>query len=271
VYQGLSKHGWPQQPVNPEQLADIVNSKMDHVFQQYASKFGKGYWLIWDWMKARLSSMMLSMIALDQHESVEQGWVPCAYECEAEGEIPGEVKEQPMLIKIRGRFDRVDTVMDHSHVRIVDYKVSMRRTFQADELDLVGKALEGRQLQPPLYSLMTAINLSRETAKAGLSNIPIQSVDFRYLRPLQDDAVHSASFPGAIWDTSTGAQLMRTIHGWVQGIRDGQFFILPGTYCRSCQYSMACRFQHHPSWSRAYGLPLARTFRQIRKQKASHD
>jgi hypothetical protein len=179
---------------------------------------------------------------------------------------------------------------------------------------------------------MTAINLSRETAKVGLSTILIQSVDFCYLRPMQKDPVHSASFSGAILDTSTGGQLMRTIHGWVQGIRGGQFFILSGAYCRSCQYSMACRFQYHPSWARAYGLPLgsvkkymvhvylsssghlwpifnretlkivqlfllflsfrstksslnlsvfmyhvflyeplARTFRQIRKQKASHD
>jgi len=271
VYQDLSNHGWPQQAVNPEQLAGMVNSKMDHVFQHYARKFGTGYWLIWDWMKARLSIMMLAMIALDQREYAEQGWVPGAYECEAEGEIPGEVKEQPMLLKIRGRFDRVDNAMDHSRVRIVDYKVSVRRTFQADELDLVSKALQGRQLQPPLYSLMTAMHLSSETAEVGLSTIPIQSVDFRYLRPMQEESVRSASFSGAIWETSTGAQLMRTLHGWIQGIRDGQFFILPGTYCRSCQFSMACRFQHHPSWSRAYGLPLARTFRHIRKQTVSNE
>lgn len=176
-----------------------------------------------------------------------------------------------MLLKIRGRFDRVDNAMDHSRVRIVDYKVSVRRTFQADELDLVSKALQGRQLQPPLYSLMTAMHLSSETAEVGLSTIPIQSVDFRYLRPMQEESVRSASFSGAIWETSTGAQLMRTIHGWVQGIRDGQFFILPGIYCRSCQFSVACRFQHHPSWSRAYGLPLARTFRHIRKQTVSNE
>jgi len=60
-------------------------------------------------------------------------------------------------------------------------------------------------------------------------------------------------------------------HGWVQGIRGGRFFMLPGAYCRSWQFSMVCRFQHHPSWSRAYGLPLARTFRHNRKQKISND
>jgi hypothetical protein len=165
----------------------------------------------------------------------------------------------------------VDQAVDRSRVRIVDYKVSLRRSFQAEELDLVSQALQGRQLQPPLYSLMTALHPESEAAAETLPRIPRQSVDFRYLRPLQETAVHSASFPGAIWETPTGDQLSRTIQGWVQGIRAGQFFILPGSYCRYCQYAMACRFQHHPSWSRAYGLPLARTFRQIRKQKASDD
>ncbi len=83
--------------------------------------------------------------------------------------------------------------------------------------------------------------------------------------------MYSALFPGAIWETVTGEQLRRTLQGGVQGIRVGKFFILPVTYCRSGQYAMACRSQHHPSWSRAYGVPLARTYRQIRKQKASND
>ena len=270
VYQDLSKLGWPQQTVNPAQLAGIVNSQIEHVFEDYAQKLGTGYRFIWAWMNARLTRMMLSMIELDQRDYAEQGLVPYGYEVEAVGEFPAQAQAQPELLKIRGRFDRVDKAVNHSRVRIVDYKVSLRRSFQADELDLVSKALQGRQLQPPLYSFMTALNLERETAVVGLSTSTFQSVDFRYLRPLQEESVYSASFSGAIWDTATGEQLRRTIHGWIQGIRDGKFFILPGTYCRSCQYASACRYQHHPSWSRAYGLPLATTYRQIRKQKASN-
>ena len=271
VYQDLSKHGWPQQPVSSGQLSGIVNSQVDQVFEEYARKLGTGYRLIWDWMGARLTRMMLSVIEFDQRDYAEQGLVPYGYEVEAIGEFPGWAQAQPELLKIRGRFDRVDKAVNHSRVRIVDYKVSLRRSFQADELDLVSKALQGRQLQPPLYSFMTALNLERGTAGVGSSTSLAQSVDFRYLRPMQEESVHSASFSGAIWDTATGEQLRRTIHGWIQGIREGKFFIFPGKYCRSCQYASACRFQHHPSWSRAYGLPLARTYRQIRKQKAAND
>lgn len=60
-------------------------------------------------------------------------------------------------------------VMDHSRVRLVDYKVSMRRSFRADEWDLVTKTLQGRQLQPPLYSFLTSLNLERGTADVGSS------------------------------------------------------------------------------------------------------
>ena len=83
--------------------------------------------------------------------------------------MKAQAQEQPELLKIRGRFDRVDKVVNHSRVRIVDYKVSLRRSFQADELDLVNKALQGRQLQPPLYSFMTALNLECDSTGVGLS------------------------------------------------------------------------------------------------------
>ncbi|MEX2492968.1 MAG: PD-(D/E)XK nuclease family protein [Nitrospirales bacterium] len=271
LYQDLSTHRWPQEAVGSAQLADMVNSHVDRVFQEYALRFGQGYRLIWDWMRTRLVRMIVSLHERDYGDFLEQGWVPYAYEVEAVGALPRDGQEPSELLTIRGRFDRVDEVRDHSCLRIVDYKVSMRRSFQADELDLVTKALQGRQLQPPLYSSMTPIDLQHETGGGGAAIIPIQSVDFRYLRPMQDEAVRSASFSGAIWDTAVGEQLRRTIREWVQGIRAGQFFILPGTYCRRCQYAWACRFQHYPSWSRAYGLPLAKRSRQIRKQKAVHD
>ena len=271
VYQDLSKHGWPKRIVSPAQLTGIVNLQMDHVFEDHARKLGTGYRLIWTLMRARLVRMILSMIEIDQRDYSEQGLVPYGYEVEAEGELQGEAQAQSELLKIRGRFDRVDKAEDHSRVRIVDYKFSLRRSFHPDDFDLVSKALQGRQLQPPLYSFMTKLNLESDTVGVGLSTSPIRSVVFRYLRPMQEESVHSASFSGATWKTATGKQLKCTIHSWIQGIRDGKFFILPGPSCRSCQYVSACRFQHHPSWSRVYGLPLARTYRGIRKQKASND
>ena len=100
------------------------------------------------------------------------------------------------------------------------------QVFHPDDFDLVSKALQGRQLQPPLYSFMTKLNLESDTVGVGLSMSPIRSVVFRYLCPMQEESVHSASFSGATWKTATGEQLKCTIHSWIQGIRDGKFFIL---------------------------------------------
>ena len=271
VYQILSTQGWPQQTGDALQLSELVNVQVDQVFQEYAQRFGKGYRLMWEWLRTRLIRMMIALLEYDRDNCLEQEWVPFQFEVEAAGSLPRDDRTSSQLLNLRGRFDRVDLSSDRSHVRIVDYKVSLRRSIQTDEMDLVTMALQGRQLQPPLYSFMTPINLQGESREGGSETRPIQSVDFRYLRPMQEESVRSASFSGAMWDTATGEQLRQTIHGWVQGIRNGQFFMLPGKYCRSCQYAPACRFQHHPSWSRAYGLPLAKTFRQFRKQKASHD
>ena len=268
VYQDLSLYGWPQRAMNSGPLVDIIKQKMQQVFEEYGERYGTGYPLLWQWMKTRLTHMIVILVKRDQKDFIEQGWIPEQYEIEAEGVLPDDSGTQPGLLKIRGRFDRVDQVSDCSRVRIVDYKVSMRRSFQPDELDLINKALQGRQLQSPLYSLMKPIN---SQGKRKEMERPVQSVDFLFLRPMLQDPVRSASFSGTLWDTKTGEQMSTTIQDWIQGIHAGQFFILPGTYCRSCPYATACRFQHHPSWSRAYRLPLAKAYRLIRKQKASND
>lgn len=53
----------------------------------------------------------------------------------------------------------------------------MRRSFRADELDLVTKSLQDQQLQPSLCSFMIALNLERNTAAVECSTIPLQLVD----------------------------------------------------------------------------------------------
>ncbi len=270
VYQALSKVGWPQWAVDSEHVADLLNRQVKQTSDAYARKFGKGYDFVWDWMMARLVRMMMFMIEDEGQDYCEQGLSPCGYEVEAVGKL-NEIGQGPLeSLKMCGRFDRVDQTRDQMGIRIVDYKVSMRRTFKDDELDLVTRALQGRQLQPPLYSLMQPQSKKENSESGEEKLIPIQSVDFRYLRPLQEESVRTASFSSAVWNTASGVQLKRTIQSWVQGIRTGQFFLMPGAHCRTCQYVATCRVQHHPSWSRAYGLPLARTYRVFHKQKAVH-
>jgi ATP-dependent helicase/nuclease subunit B len=36
----------------------------------------------------------------------------------------------------------------------------------------------------------------------------------------------------------------------MSGIKNGRFFIMPGTYCKTCEYRVACRREHMPTWWR---------------------
>jgi hypothetical protein len=254
------------------QLSSLVTSNIEQMCNDYAVQYGRGYVVLWERMKAQLAKVVLAMIEHDQREYAAQAMVPVAFEVEAEGEVPSEVPGSPPLIKIHGRLDRVDRQSHDSRIRILDYKFTGGPATRTDEPDLVGEALQGRRLQPPLYSFMSSLSLTPPSDEKALPNPSIYSVEFRYIRPLNTEPLGFTSFASSIWETATGGQLLRTIHRWVQGIRAGQFFVLPGrSYCPGCPWSVACRFQHHPSWVRAHGLPLAKEFRQVRKQRAKHE
>ncbi|MGP0593939.1 PD-(D/E)XK nuclease family protein [Nitrospira sp. T9] len=275
VYRYLIDHQWPVSPIESVHLSSLIASTIDQVCDTYASHYGKGYVVLWERMKTQLGAVVVAMIEHDQQEYVDQAMVPVDCEIGAEGEIGSGVPGDSALLKIHGRMDRVDRQSDGLRTRIVDYKFSGGLATRIDHPDLVNEALRGRRLQPPLYSLMSSLSLaghSGEHSKEMMSPHPaMHSVEFRFIRPLHPAPLTFSSFPSSIWATQTGDQLLRTIRRWIEGIRTGQFFILPGPYCRDCAWSVACRFQHHPSWVRAYGIPLAKEFRQGRKQRATHE
>jgi hypothetical protein len=270
MYQQLIDHGWPASHLGSVQLTSLITSTIEQVSHEYATHFGKGYAVLWERMKTQFAAVMLAMIDYDQREYVGQAMVPVAFEVEAGGEVSAQVPNRLPLIKIHGRVDRIDRQSHDSRIRIVDYKFSGGRSGRADEPDTLSDAIQGRRLQPPLYSLMSSLSLPSDSGKTRLSDPSIHSVEFRYIHPLNVEPLGFTTFLSSIWETPAGEQILKSIFRWVQGIRNGQFFVLPGPYCRGCHWSATCRFQHHPSWTRAYGLPLAKEFRQLRKQRANH-
>ncbi|GJL60263.1 MAG: hypothetical protein NPIRA03_31200 [Nitrospirales bacterium] len=275
VYQYLIDHKWPVTPIEPVQLSSLIASTTDQVCDEYATLYGKGYVVLWERMKAQLATVVAAMIEYDQQEYVDQAIMPEYCEIGAAGEIVSEGPGGSSLLKIHGRVDRVDRHSDDSRTRIVDYKFSGGLTTRTEGPDLVNEALRGRRLQPALYSMMSSLSLpghSGEDFKEMMLPDPeIHSVEFRFIRPLNLAPLTFSSFHSSIWATHTGDQLLRTIRRWVEGIRAGQFFVLPGSYCRDCSWSVTCRSQHYPSWLRAYGIPLAKEFRQGRKQRAINE
>jgi ATP-dependent helicase/nuclease subunit B len=270
VYQHLVDHNWPASRMEHAPLSSLVISIIEQVSENYAVHYGKGYVVLWERMKNQFLRVVLAMIEHDQQEYAAQAMVPVAFEIEAEGEIPTGVAGTSSGIKIRGRLDRVDRQVNNARIRIVDYKFSGGLATRTNEPDLFSDALQGRRLQPPLYSFMSLPG-STPSGDEVMPRPSRPSIEFRYIRPLNADALGFSSFAGSNWETAAGAQLLHTIHRWIQGLRAGQFFVLPGPYCRGCHWAVACRVQHHPSWVRAHGLPMAKEFRQLRKQRAKHE
>jgi ATP-dependent helicase/nuclease subunit B len=80
---------------------------------------------------------------------------------------------------------------------------------------------------------------------------PIQ-VQFFYLAPHWPVPVARSTFDASAWSSESGALLRKTLGLLVDGIQNGRFFILPDSYCQTCEYRIACRREHTPTWWRAY-------------------
>jgi ATP-dependent helicase/nuclease subunit B len=60
-----------------------------------------------------------------------------------------------------------------------------------------------------------------------------------------------STFESDVWSTDIGSLLRQTLGQLLYGIRQGRFFIMPDTYCKTCEYRVACRREHMPTWWRA--------------------
>jgi ATP-dependent helicase/nuclease subunit B len=54
-----------------------------------------------------------------------------------------------------------------------------------------------------------------------------------------------------VWEKEPGAILRDTLGRLIEGIRAGRFFIIPDAYCGTCDFRVACRREHQPTWWRA--------------------
>ena len=64
---------------------------------------------------------------------------------------------------------------------------------------------------------------------------------------------------------SSGERIRDAVARLLRGIRSGEFFIMPGDYCKYCEVSEICRKDHFPSSTRAGRHPSAEALAQMRK------
>lgn len=260
-YRQWRDRGWPRRDVGEEAMRGDIATATETCFADYAQKHGAAYPLLWQMAKETVAGLVLAAAAADEEESRASGFVPEAFEVEADGSLESVGGAGVKGLRVHGRLDRVDRRDKPPGLRIVDYKYRHGSRKKDEDRNLVLSAARGTGLQPPLYALMQP--------RGGRSDRAVGPavVDFVFLAPRREPTVERTSFDPAAWKGATGKTIAQTVRTLVDGIRQGRYFLLPDGYCDHCEFAAACRRFHGPTWWRAHISPQAKLLRRIRKTK----
>jgi ATP-dependent helicase/DNAse subunit B len=165
---------------------------------------------------------------------------------------------------IQGVLDRVDlkeTTTEKVHIRVVDYKYTIARAMSARDKDLTLATVRAQRLQPLLYLHLAKYVLPDRVAEpdsAAFYFLGSRWIDM----PIQKTALYASC-----WEGQNGVLIKKTLHLLVDGIRQGRFSILPGEYCRYCDFAAACRYTHDVTARRARTDPATKLLKTLRTLK----
>jgi len=262
VYLRLRDSGWPEQELGQDGERALVKAATEAAFVGYAAQHGTGYLLLWDLAQESVVELVTNLVAQDRADCLAGGFRPVAFEVDAEGSLE-EMGRQLGTLKIRGRVDRVDERRAPPGWRIVDYKFKQGRDMKSEDRDLLTAAVRGLRLQPSLYALLQL----PQGGAVETAHLPPERVEFLFLAPGWDHTVTRSAFESSAWQGAAGSLLKQTLARLLMGIRAGHYMIVPDGYCDHCEYAVACRRFHGPTWWRAHRAAPARELRRLRKQK----
>ena len=252
-YEMLLPTGWPEKPVTDDTIDWCIESAIEEAAAEVERDHRTGHYLLWELAKTSILDVMTAAVDDDTRAYHDAPFSPVAFEVVAQGAIADVPGCGATPLKIRGRVDRVDRHRDTSALRIIDYKLKFGKSIPSEDRDLIRSAIRGYTLQPPLYARL---------------NIPDhgtpREVQLFFLTPNSADPILRRPFETAAWSTGNGTQLRNTLSRLISGIRNGRFFIMPDTYCTTCDYRVACRREHGPTWWRASRAMEARELGDLR-------
>ena len=239
-YEALLPTGWPADPVTDDTIAWCIHSAVERAAGECEATCRTGHDVLWEVAKDTVIGLVTEAVESDEAAYAEHPFVPVAFEADAEGTLPDGVTMNRQPVKIHGRFDRIDRHRQSGELRVVDYKIKVGSHMKTDDRHLLQAAVRAVRLQPPFYA---AMHCSEQPP-------PIE-VQLFFLAPKWSTPVVRSTFRSAAWDSPAGSLLRTTIATLLNGIRDGRFFIVPDSYCDTCDFRTACRREHGASWWRA--------------------
>jgi ATP-dependent helicase/nuclease subunit B len=259
-YERLLSHGWPAQPVTDDRLVQYVRDAVDQAAVECEARHRTGHYVLWELTKDTIAALVRSAVNADQAAQAEASFTPVAFEVDAEGTIPDLLMAGSLPVKIHGRVDRIDRFQDSGELRIIDYKLKMGSSQSPEDRNLAQSAVRGARLQPPLYACLTFPDRPRPSR-----------VELVFLAPNWPKPIGRSVFESATWVSDVGTMLQRTVKTLMEGIQAGRFYILPDGYCDTCEFRVACRREHAPTWWRSYRAAEPKTIRTLRSQRVSDE
>lgn len=259
-YERLVAAGWPDRRVEGGEREALLSDAVERAFAEYEAGHGAGPALLWGMAREAVAGLVREAAEADEAEFLASGFRPVGFEVEARGRLDGDPP-----VALRGRWDRLDRSREPPGLRVVDYKFRQGSAMKSEDRNLARGAVRGYRLQPPLYSLMV-----RKGEPAGGAGLP-QRVTFVFLAPRWEHRVQRATFEAAAWTGETGAMLKATLRTLLEGIRAGEFLILPDGYCDHCDFASICRRFHEATWWRARRAEMVRRLRDLRKKTPPED
>jgi ATP-dependent helicase/nuclease subunit B len=259
-YERLLRLHWPDDHLTEATVQSLVLDAVTETFTAHATSQGTGHALLWILAREQVTALVLAAVSSDQEEYLATGFRPVAFEAAAQGTVPLKPDATLASLKIHGTLDRVDFRAEPAALRVVDYKFKQGSEISAVERNLSLSAVRGLRLQPPLYARMTLPSLPAVT-----------DVQLLFLAPDWNQQISRSSFDAGLWTGHTGDMIRHTLATLIEGIANGEFFILPDGYCDYCEFSGACRRHDAMAWWRSYRSPQARALRRLRKQKVNDE
>jgi ATP-dependent helicase/nuclease subunit B len=235
-YEMLLPTGWPEKPVTDDTIDWCIESAIEEAAAEVERAHRTGHYLLWELAKTSILDVMTAAVDDDTRAYHDAPFSPVAFEVVAQGAIADVPGCGAAPLKIRGRVDRVDRRADTHALRIIDYKLKIGKSITPADRHLTQSAARGYRLQPPFYSGLHVPD--HGTAR---------QVQFVFLAPHWATPVSRSTFECEVWSTEAGTLLRHTLGKLINGIRNGRFFIMPDTYCKTCDYRVACRREHGPT------------------------
>ena len=234
------------------------------VLSAFEERCPTGYPAAWETAREELADMLREVVRADRDEMTQSGFRPVDLEMELTARLAADWPEDLRDLPVHGRLDRVDCNERDGRYRVVDYKYKTGRNPQTEDMRPVLAAVRGQKLQLPLYVLLAA---EHAYARGASPDTAVEAALYFLARRWDDGPLARCEFSAPTMRERSGERIRDAVARFLRGIRDGEFFIMPGKYCNYCEVSEICRKDHFPSAVRAARHPGAEALARMRKAR----